>query len=87
MSEPLDEQVIRKIMTDKLKSAYYLQKMSKNLFVKYFMKNYPNARLQKNTEFRRLQYIRKVKILEKLKKNDENLKFLVINPLTFRHGK
>ena len=69
-SEPLDEQVIRKIMTDKLKSALpLLAEDEQKLFVKYFMKNYPNARLQKNTEFRRLQYIReKSKFLKNLKK-------------------
>ena len=42
-SEPLDEQVIRKIMTDKLKFS--------------FMRHYPNEVLRKNTAFHRSQYI------------------------------
>lgn len=69
-SEPLDEQVVQKIMTDKLKSALpLLAEDEQKLIREIFMRIYRNEVLQKNTMFHRSQYISvRSKFLKNLKK-------------------
>ena len=68
-SEPLDEQVIRKIMTDKIKDTLPLLVVDEQKLIReIFYEELSERTLAENTAFRRLRYIRKKsKFLKNLK--------------------